>query len=187
MAAMDISRFVDDAALAAAYWDHVEALIARHNRALEVAGASHAVIFSGSPKLKFLDDNYYSFQANPHFVSWLPLTGTPFCYLVHTPGETPVLIYYQEKDYWHLPPAAPDGYWTAYFDVRIVHTLNDVAALRSLKPTPRAVSVDVVRHPTTWSNQDSYETERLRRYRELLAQAVSQKEVSDIRAHRGSM
>ena len=124
---MDISGFVDQNALSAAYWDHVEALIARHDHALEVAGASHAVIFSGAPKLKFLDDNYYAFQANPHFVSWLPLTDTPFCYLVHTPGETPVLVYYQEKDYWHLPPAAPRGYWTAYFDIRVVHTLDDVA------------------------------------------------------------
>lgn len=121
-------QYVDKTALAAAYWDHVEALVARHDRALERAGASHALIFSGAPKLKFLDDNYYTFQANPHFVSWLPLTNTPFCYLVYTPGETPILVYYQEADYWHLPPAEPDGFWTSYFDIRVVHTLDDVAA-----------------------------------------------------------
>lgn len=124
--AMDSYDFADSGALASAYWDHVEALIARHDHALDKAGASHAVIFSGAPKLKFLDDNYYAFQANPHFVSWLPLTSTPFCYLTHTPGQTPVLIYYQEKDYWHLPPAAPEGYWTSYFDVRIVHSLDEI-------------------------------------------------------------
>ena len=32
---MDIQQFVDETALAAAYWDHVEALIARHDRALD--------------------------------------------------------------------------------------------------------------------------------------------------------
>jgi len=125
---MDDATFADPDALAAGYRGHVETLIARHDHALEKAGASHAVIFSGAPRLKFLDDNYYAFQANPHFVSWLPLTDTPFCYLVHTPGETPRLIYYQEKDYWHLPPAAPEGYWTRYFDVRVVHSLDDIPA-----------------------------------------------------------
>ena len=119
--------FIADDVLAAAYPDHVQTLLGRHDRALERAGANHAVIFAGAPKLKFLDDSYYPFQANPHFVSWLPLTDTPFCYLVHTPGETPILIYYQEKDYWHLPPAAPDGFWTSHFDVRIVHDFESVA------------------------------------------------------------
>jgi len=128
MPAMSTNPWTDPARLAGHYPAHVAALKARHDRALEKAGASHAVIFSGAPKLKFLDDNYYAFQANPHFVSWLPLTSTPHCYLVYTPGETPVLIYYQEKDYWHLPPASPAGYWTDEFDVRIVHRTEDVAA-----------------------------------------------------------
>jgi Xaa-Pro dipeptidase len=75
----------------------------------------------------FLDDYDYPFKANPHFISWLPLTRTPFCYLVYTPGDRPVLVYYQEKDYWHVPPASPDGFWTAAFDIRIVHSLEDVA------------------------------------------------------------
>ena len=92
------------------YPAHIEAIKARHDRALEKAGAGHAVIFSGAPKLVFLDDYYYPFKANPHFVGWLPLTATPFCYLIHTPGEVPVLVYYQEKDYWHTPPADPQGY-----------------------------------------------------------------------------
>ena len=120
------AAWADEAALEAAYRDHIESQIARHDRALERAGAAHAVIFSGAPRLKFLDDNYYPFQANPHFVSWLPLTEMPHCYLIYTPGETPVLVYFQEKGYWHKPPAAPAGYWTSYFDVRVVHNLDDV-------------------------------------------------------------
>ena len=114
------------AALGAHYPAHVDTLKERHDRALDVAGASHVVIFSGAPKLRFLDDYHYPFAANPHFMSWLPLTDTPHCYLVYTPGETPVLVYYQEKDYWHAPPAAPGGYWPAHFDVRIVHSLDDI-------------------------------------------------------------
>lgn len=121
-------------ALGAQYPEHVQEIMARHERALDIAGGSHAVIFSGAPKLRFLDDNYYPFKANPHFAGWLPLTGNPHCYLVFTPGETPVLIYFQEKDYWHAPPAAPEGFWAEHFDVRIVHEQD---AIREHLPVER--------------------------------------------------
>jgi Xaa-Pro dipeptidase len=110
------------------YGHHIETLFARHDHALETAGATHAVIFSGAQKYSFLDDNAYPFRANPHFVSWVPLTQLPLSYIVHTPGETPILVYYLPHDYWHPVPGAPDGYWTSYFDVRVVHDIADVAA-----------------------------------------------------------
>ena len=109
------------------YPAHVQTIKARHDRALEKAGGSHAVIFSGAPRLVFLDDYHYPFKANPHFIGWLPLTLTPYCFLIHTPGELPILIYYQEKDFWHTPPADPQGYWTEHFDIRVVHSVDEVA------------------------------------------------------------
>jgi Xaa-Pro dipeptidase len=36
------------------------------------------------------------------------------------------VVYYQEKDYWHLPPADPQGYWTGQFDVHVVHEIDQV-------------------------------------------------------------
>jgi len=118
---------IDYVELGQLYPAHVETIKARHDRALEKAGGSHAVIFSGAPRLVFLDDYHYPFKANPHFIGWLPLTSTPYCYLIHTPGELPILVYYQEKDYWHTPPADPQGYWTDHFDIRVVHSVDDVA------------------------------------------------------------
>ncbi len=115
-------------ALGALYGGHLEAVTARHDHALEKAGASHAIIYSGNPALAFLDDNHYPFRANPHFVSWVPLTALPFSFIVYTPGETPVLVYYQPRDYWHVVPGAPDGYWTGHFDIRVVHSTDEVAA-----------------------------------------------------------
>lgn len=112
--------------LGALYKDHVQAVMARHDHALEQAGASHAIIYSGNPKVAFLDDNNYPFKANPHFVSWAPLTTLPFSYIVYTPGAAPVLIYFQPRDYWHVVPGAPDGYWTSHFDIRVVHTIEDI-------------------------------------------------------------
>lgn len=124
---MSHSPYVDEAVLASLYPDHIQTIKTRHDRALERAGASHAVIFAGAPRAVFLDDYYYPFKPNPHFVSWLPLTETPCCYVIHTPGETPLLLYYQEHDYWHLPPANPAGYWTEQFEIRRVRTNEDVA------------------------------------------------------------
>jgi Xaa-Pro dipeptidase len=123
---MSILEYVDSGELAELYPAHLAELKSRHERALAKAGASHAVIFSGAPKAVFLDDYNYPFKANPHFLGWLPLIDNPHCYLIYTPGEVPVLVYYQEKDYWHAPPANPEGYWADHFDVRIVHSLDDI-------------------------------------------------------------
>ena len=118
--------YVDDTVLGSLYPDHIQTIKCRHDQALERAGASHAVIFSGAPRTVFLDDYHYPFKPNPHFVGWLPLTQTPFCYVIYTPGKTPVLVYFQEQDYWHLPPADPQGFWADQFEVRVVHTTDDL-------------------------------------------------------------
>lgn len=125
---MDNDYSDKNSALGALYANHLQTVTARHEHALEQAGASHAVIYSGNPKIAFLDDYHFPFKANPHFVSWAPLTNLPFSYIVYTPGEMPVLIYFQPHDYWHVVPGAPDGYWTSHFDVRIVHSIEEVAA-----------------------------------------------------------
>jgi len=110
------------------YPAHIREVCARHDHALENSGASHAIIFSGSPKTVFLDDYGYPFKANAHFVSWAPLTALPHSYIVYTPGEIPRLIYFLPHDYWHSVPDQPDGYWSSAFDIRIVHSVDDVAA-----------------------------------------------------------
>jgi Xaa-Pro dipeptidase len=114
-------------ALGALYPKHIETIAARHDHALEQAGASHAVIYSGNPKNAFLDDYQMPFKPNPHFVNWVPLTCLPFSYIIYTPGETPILVYYQPHDYWHVVPGAPAGYWTNRFDIRVVHSIEDIA------------------------------------------------------------
>jgi len=114
-------------ALAALYPDHIQRVRDRYDHALEAAGASYAVIFSGQQKIAFLDDASYPFKANPHFVTWAPLTDLPLSYIVYGQGEKPILIFYQPHDYWHVVPGEPDGYWAAHFDIRIVHSQDDVA------------------------------------------------------------
>ena len=117
----------NNTALGNLYPGHLDELKARHDHALEQAGASHAIIYSGNPRYAFQDDYQMPFKPNPHFVNWAPLTDLPFSFVVYTPGEMPRLIYYQPRDYWHVVPGAPEGYWTAYFDIRLVHTVEDIA------------------------------------------------------------
>jgi Xaa-Pro dipeptidase len=115
-------------ALDALFREHIEIVSARHDHALEQAGAGHAVIYSGNPKIAFLDDYQMPFKANPHFVHWAPLTRLPKSYIVYTPGEKPILIYFQPRDYWHVVPGEPDGYWTDHFYIRFVNTIEEIAA-----------------------------------------------------------
>ncbi len=124
---MTINKYANEATLRELYPAHLQIIKSRHERALERAGAGHVVVFSGAPRAVFLDDYNYPFKPNPHFIGWLPLTATPYCYLIYSPGDTPILVYYQEKDYWHLPAANPDGFWADHFDIRIVHDIEDVA------------------------------------------------------------
>ncbi len=114
-------------ALEALYPYHLDAVRRRYEHMLDVAGAAHAVIYSGSPGTVFLDDATYPYKPNPHFVAWAPLTALPRSLIVFTPGETPVLVYHQPRDYWHVVPGEPDGYWTAHFDIRIAHAFDELA------------------------------------------------------------
>lgn len=128
MTAMHDDYSAANPALGKLYPAHVASLAGRHDLALESAGAAHAVIFSGCPRTIFLDDQQYPFRANAHFVSWVPLLDLPLSYIVYSPGAMPRLIYYQPRDYWHSVPGAPDGYWTTQFDVRVVHSVDEIAS-----------------------------------------------------------
>lgn len=106
--------------LAALYADHLAEQMRRADAALERAGFDHLLIPSGREHYPFLDDQPYTFRANPHFLAWLPLTRHPGCWISYTPGRRPLLVYYQPEDYWHVPPAAPKGFWVEHFDLRVV-------------------------------------------------------------------
>jgi Xaa-Pro dipeptidase len=114
--------------LAPLYAQHVATLRERADKALSLGGFDHLLIAASTPVRKFLDDQDYSFVANPHFRHWLPLTDTPGSWVVYTPGHKPKLIFVQPRDYWHVVPAAPSGYWVDPFDITIVRTAAEAVA-----------------------------------------------------------
>jgi Xaa-Pro dipeptidase len=117
------------------YADHVARCRASADEALAAADLAHLVIHAGSEHVVFLDDQTYPFRANPLFKAWLPLTQHPDSWLIHTPGERPLLLYHQPRDFWHLPPADPAGYWVDEFDVRVI---RDPAQISAHLPGPAA-------------------------------------------------
>jgi len=123
--------------LAPLYPHHLAIVRERADRALALGGFDHLLIAAGTPLRKFLDDQDYPFVANPHFKHWLPLTDVPGSWIVYTPGHKPKLIFVQPRDYWHVVPQAPHGYWVEHFDITIVRTAAD--ALAELPNGKRAV------------------------------------------------
>lgn len=119
---------------------HLQQLQQRCETLLAAQGFEALAIAAGVEKYSFLDDRAYPFQANPHFLHWAPLTQHPGSWLLVRPGRKPLLAYLQPEDYWHAPPAAPSGYWTAAFDIELLRTPEQLASrLTGLAPARTAV------------------------------------------------
>ena len=121
------------------YADHLRALIARADTALARAGLEHLVIPSGRLHYQVFDDRDYPFAVNPHFKHWLPLTRVPDSWIIHTPGKRPQLIFNQPRDYWHVVPAAPSGWWVEHFDIHIIREPEQALPLLPAEPARCAI------------------------------------------------
>ena len=113
---------------ASLYADHLATLLERTGIALARGGFDHLVVPSGTLHYQVFDDRDYPYAANPQFKAWLPLTRHPGSWLVATPGERPRLVYLQPRDYWHVVPQAPSGWWVEHFDVVVVRTPAEALA-----------------------------------------------------------
>ncbi|HUP66282.1 MAG TPA: Xaa-Pro dipeptidase [Thermoanaerobaculia bacterium] len=123
-----MNRSVSQDKLASLYPAHLATMKSRHDAALESTGYDHIVIFGGSEHIAFLDDNAYPFRVSPLFKAWLPVTDNPNCFIVHTPGKRPQLLYFQPVDYWYKPAEDPEGYWVGEFDLHRLAKLEDAKA-----------------------------------------------------------
>lgn len=110
---------------ASLYGEHLDILQQRTRVALERGGFDHLVVPSGSLHYQLFDDRDYPYAVNPQFKAWLPLTRNPGSWLVATPGERPKLIYLQPRDYWHVVPEAPAGFWVEHFDIIVIRTPDE--------------------------------------------------------------
>ena len=111
--------------LATLYPQHLETLQAHAAVALERGGFDHLLVPSGTLHYQMFDDRDYPYAVNPQFKAWLPVTRAPGSWLVITPGQRPKLLFMQPRDYWHVVPEAPSGYWVEHFDIEVIRTADD--------------------------------------------------------------
>lgn len=108
------------------YKQHIEVMQSRTREALQREGLDGIVIHSGQGKIQFLDDNYYPFEVNPLFKSWLPVVDNPNCWLVIDGVSKPKLIFYLPVDFWHKVPEEPNDFWVEEFDIQLLGKPNAV-------------------------------------------------------------
>lgn len=113
---------------ASLYADHLQVLQERTAIALERGGFDHLVVPSGTLHYQAFDDRDYPYAVNPQFKAWLPLTRNPGCWIIATPGQRPRLVYLQPRDYWHVVPEPPSGWWVEHFDIAVIRTPEDAHA-----------------------------------------------------------
>ncbi len=83
-------------------------------------GYDYLIVPSGTPIRVYQDDMDYPFKSSFFFRTYVPLTELPHSYVVIGLQGKPTLVYHQPVDFWHTPPADPEGIWPAHFDVQIV-------------------------------------------------------------------
>lgn len=123
------------------YLDHLATLQRHAESALERTGFDALLIASGIEKYAFLDDRPYLFQPNPHFKHWLPLTNHPHSWLAVRPGRKPLVVYYQPRDYWHVPPEAPSGEWVEAVELVVIREPGEAAQALAACVTPRTAVI----------------------------------------------
>ncbi len=114
-----------DPAPVARFAEHLDEVSRRTSAALERARFDGLLVLAGSPPMQFGDDLPYPFKPHPWFKLWVP-EPEPGCAVCFRPGRPPRLIFLQETDFWHQPPALPRGDWVRPFDVVIVHRADEV-------------------------------------------------------------
>lgn len=113
------------AALDALFPSHLAALQGSTSGALAATGYDSLVVGAGALHFQFLDDQPYPFKSNPLFRQWVPVLDAPNSFVCFTPGQKPRLVFMQPEDYWHKPPALPEGAWLEQFEVTVIRTAAD--------------------------------------------------------------
>jgi len=122
-----------ESSLDSTFGPHLEAVCQRTEHALNACGYGALLVHSGAPVMIFEDDQPHAFQVNASFKVWIPLSDVPDSFIYFEPGSKPRLLLHSPPDYWHVPAALPQGYWTRHFD--IIPVADREAVLQALPDT----------------------------------------------------
>jgi Xaa-Pro dipeptidase len=102
------------------YADHMATLCRRYDEILESCGFDTLNVFSGAPRMQFLDDNPYPFKVNPQFKALVPITDNPNSWVIYRRGQKPKLLFYRPVDFWHYVPPSPQTFWSELYDIELL-------------------------------------------------------------------
>ncbi|WP_193165144.1 Xaa-Pro dipeptidase, partial [Microbulbifer hainanensis] len=100
--------------------EHLTTLCKRYDEILDQCGFETLNVFSGRPKVQFLDDNYYPFKVNPQFKALVPVTDNPHSWVIYRRGQKPKLLFYRPVDFWHYVPPAPQTFWSDGYEIELL-------------------------------------------------------------------
>lgn len=115
--------------LASLYHQHLAVMQQRAQTLLAHHQLDAVLIHSGEPLTRFLDDQDYPFNVNPHFKAWVPVTQVPHCWLWVDGNSKPRLWFYSPVDYWHNVTPLPDSFWTNDVDVSVLRNRDEIDQL----------------------------------------------------------
>jgi Xaa-Pro dipeptidase len=119
--------------LDALFIQHLARIGGELSRAMRRCHIDQLIIHAGSSRLAFQDDQAYPFRPNPWF-SWLvPIHDAPDSLLIWKPDHPPRLILVMPDDYWHSPPAPPQGAWISQYTIELQ---PDAASALARLPSP---------------------------------------------------
>ena len=106
---------------------HVDEWSRRFADACATHQVDAVVVFAGSEKPRFRDDNEYPFYAEPYFKAWVP-SSMPDAAVKITPGGKGLLVMVRDSGFWQAPPAEPEGFWTTHFSIKTVKSRAELVS-----------------------------------------------------------
>ncbi len=108
-----------------AYAEHIKTVCERFDKALADTGFESTLVYSGQPRVDFLDDNAPPYRVNPLFKYWVPVTESPKSAIFYRKGsQRPTVYLFQARDFWHAPVNVPEEEWQQYVDLKIIDDLS---------------------------------------------------------------
>lgn len=107
---------------------HLQYVMDSIGNALRELAIDSLVIAAGDSRLAFLDDQAYPLRLNPWYRWPAPAPAAAGSFFIIRNKELPQLVLLTPRDFWHAPPAMPEGEWTRH--VRIT-ACEEARAARS--------------------------------------------------------
>jgi len=112
--------------MTSSYANHIQTVQARFDAALAATQFDSVLVYSGQPRVAFLDDNPAPYKVNPLFKYWLPVTDAPKSAIFYRPGNQPIVFLFKARDFWHADVEIPAEEWQQHVDLRVIDDLAQI-------------------------------------------------------------